>query len=148
MIPDTCAFDYMPKKIVQGTNNTASMSTDKFIIRETVDSNECLDTGHAGQETAIDPSDFENNIESMGSDLDRTQDMEVSTSQTKPKQSSQSKKIIAGKGTQITQGTPMAVKKKLQEYGLLDMTNSPEKMSQSARDVIVFWFPIMFQMTS
>ena len=129
MIPDTCAFNYKPKKIAPISHKDRISS--EFIIRETVDSNELLEAVSEGQETVVEPSSFENNIENT-SDLDKTLDqpreLVQQISQTKSKKLAAKK--IGSQNSNSQSSTPMAVKKKLQEYGLLDMTNSPEKMSQ------------------
>ena len=112
VIPDTCAqFEYTPKKIAPNANH-------QFIVRETLDSNESLMHGrHEDTEMA-------DRFETILSDLEKTQDSIENIDFTGGVQL-KAKDVLLEKN-KGTSSTPLSVRKKLQEHGLLDMTNEQD----------------------
>jgi len=107
MIPDTCPI-FGNQKPVEIENPY------RLIIRETVDSNEILQNNEIN-----DNENIENN-----SSIIQNESLEIPKLKSKKK-----KKVDRRSESNIIQSTPMSVKKKLQEHGLLDLTNSPNKKS-------------------
>lgn len=121
MVPDTC--------IAQTEPNNIKKSSKQFIIRDTIDSNYAeifpdrnkLETIN---ENSIINESFEKESGS-GKNVDETcleEDAVLGLLKDNNKQISDLSKIHLLKNSQ---STPLAIKKKLQEHGLLDMTNSP-----------------------
>ena len=111
MIPDTCP--------IFGNQTPVEIENPyRLIIRETVDSNEILQNNEIN-----DNENIENN-----SSIIQNESLEIPKLKSKKKKKD-TKKVDRRSESNIIQNTPMSVKKKLQEHGLLDLTNSPNKKS-------------------
>jgi hypothetical protein len=116
-IPDTCLMD--------NNSNTSDKENGYFkpngrlIIRDTIDSVNFFDLLN------YEEVQQENNNDKNLSTINESNDSTPDKLSEKSKPSAVTKNLLTKQFASKNQSTPLSVKKKLQEHGLLDMTNSP-----------------------
>ncbi len=119
-VPDTC-FDVDTFNNLRENKKLENRNKEKFIIRDTIDCGEFLQDVRSDHLKEIAEATTE--IDTTSEDMEKTTLMS-SDSNIPSEKVVENKKLKRLKTDQ--QSTPLSVKKKLQEHGLLDMTNSPE----------------------
>ena len=121
-IPDTCLVDNNSN--TSDKENGFIKPNGRLIIRDTIDSVNCFDLLNEREEEEEHDQEANNdkNLSTIDESASSTPD-QITEKASKP--SAVNKNLLNKQFGSTNQSTPLSVKKKLQEHGLLDMTNSP-----------------------
>jgi len=126
-IPDTC-LNVDKFNILRDKKKLDIRDKEKFIIRDTIDCEDFLQDVRS--ESLKEIAEATTEIDTTSEDMERTTLMP--TDSNRPNEKILENKKLKRLNTE-QQSTPLSVKKKLQEHGLLDMTNSPEATKSRSR---------------